>query len=421
MSWKSIELDRVCDFVRGPFGGSLKKSFFKDSGYAVYEQKHAISGQFSEVRYYIDENKFRDMMRFELVPGDIIMSCSGTMGKVAIVPNNAKRGIINQALLKLSPKCSKIDAKFLKLWMESPVFQKQVAAHSKGVAIKNIASVKTLKEITISLPPIKEQQQIVNTLDQAFSLLDTLKSNTANQLTSAKELFESYLATIFNNANNNWKKNRLGALFEIGSSKRVLKSQWKKQGVPFYRGREVTKLSKYGYVNNELFISEELYSKYAKKHGAPKNDDIIITAIGTIGNSYVVKNKDRFYFKDASVLWLKKKATVSSQFINIWLQSSLMKKQLETVNGATVNTLTIKKMQSLTLNLPPLQEQQQIVVILDNLSLKTQQLTEHYQQKLNHIEELKQSILQQAFLGQLSAQSSQEAICNVMNQIHELS
>lgn len=68
----------------------------------VYEQSHAIYAQFDNFRYFINEVKFNEMKRFEVYPNDIIMSCSGTMGKVAIVPSNAPKGIINQALLKLS-------------------------------------------------------------------------------------------------------------------------------------------------------------------------------------------------------------------------------------------------------------------------------------------------------------------------------
>ena len=100
--WPERKLGDLCGFVRGPFGGSLKKSIFVADGYAVYEQQHAIYDQFDEVRYFINEAKFREMKRFELAANDLIMSCSGTMGRVAIVPKGIKRGIINQALLKLN-------------------------------------------------------------------------------------------------------------------------------------------------------------------------------------------------------------------------------------------------------------------------------------------------------------------------------
>lgn len=157
----------------------------------------------------------------------------------------------------------------------------------------------------------------------------------------------------------------LSELFQIGSSKRVLKSEWKDNGIPFYRGREVTRLSIDGFVNNELFISETHYEELAKNHGVPVAGDIIITAIGTIGNSYIVQPTDRFYFKDASVLWMKKKSVINSEFVNLWLKSPLFFEQLDRGNGATVDTLTIKKLQSVKIRLPSLAEQQRIVATLN--------------------------------------------------------
>lgn len=168
--WEDKSLGDVCDFVRGPFGGSLKKSIFKESGYAVYEQQHAIYNQFSEIRYFIDENKFNEMKRFELKPNDLIMSCSGTMGKVAIVPDNITKGIINQALLKLTCK-SELNVDYLKLWMDSSHFINELDKHTVGAAIKNVASVKVLKTIQIPLPPLPQQQKIVRHSD-------TLKAET---------------------------------------------------------------------------------------------------------------------------------------------------------------------------------------------------------------------------------------------------
>ncbi len=162
--WVDIALGDVCGFVRGPFGGSLKKSIFVADGYAVYEQQHAIYDQFDDVRYFIDEAKFDEMKRFELLPNDLIMSCSGTMGRVAIVPKGIKRGIINQALLKLTPS-AQISNGFLKSWMESEAFQDALKEYSGGAAIQNVASVKILKEIKVPLPPVEEQERVVDELD----------------------------------------------------------------------------------------------------------------------------------------------------------------------------------------------------------------------------------------------------------------
>jgi type I restriction enzyme S subunit len=157
----------------------------------------------------------------------------------------------------------------------------------------------------------------------------------------------------------------IGELFEVGSSKRVLKSQWKNEGVPFYRGREVSRLALDGCVDNELFISESDFAVLAAKYGLPNPGDILMTAIGTIGNSYIVRKDDRFYFKDASVLWLKKLGPVVSEFANYWFKSPQFFDQLDKGNGATVDTLTISKLQSISISVPPLAEQQRIVGILD--------------------------------------------------------
>jgi type I restriction enzyme S subunit len=194
-----------------------------------------------------------------------------------------------------------------------------------------------------------------------------------------------------------WSTENLGDLYKIGSSKRVLKSQWQTSGVPFYRGREITVLSKHGEVSNELFISEELYQEYAKKHGVPATEDIVITAIGTIGNSYIVGANDRFYFKDASVLWLKKTSNVDSSFINLWLKSPLMREQLDEGNGATVDTLTIKKLQTLQVNLPPIPEQQRIVAILDQASADIEKARANAEKNLKNARELFDSYLNQVF------------------------
>lgn len=161
------------------------------------------------------------------------------------------------------------------------------------------------------------------------------------------------------------KKIRFDELFVVGSAKRVLKSQWKKEGVPFYRGREVTKLSINGSVNNQLFISKEHYKELKNKHGVPNVGDIIITAIGTIGNAYIVKENDEFYFKDASVLWLKKKSNIISKYVSYFIKSDIFKSQLDNGNGATVDTLTIKKLASIEIEVPILSEQQRIVAKLD--------------------------------------------------------
>jgi type I restriction enzyme S subunit len=193
-NWKEMKLGDVCSFTRGPFGGSLKKNVFKSDGYAVYEQRHAIHKDYSEIRYFINEEKFKEMARFELHPGELIMSCSGvTLGRVSIAPENMKPGIINQALLKLTPSNKKISVEFLKLWMESESFQVSIRKYSQGAAIPNIASVKILKDIPIYLPPLALQREFAARVEEARGVQSAQGKSTER----VEALYQSMLSKAF--------------------------------------------------------------------------------------------------------------------------------------------------------------------------------------------------------------------------------
>ena len=190
------KLGDECIFVRGPFGGSLKKACFVPSGYPVYEQQHAIYSTFT-FRYFVNEEKYNEMKRFTTHPGDLIMSCSGTIGKVAIIPEDAPIGIINQALLKLTPK-KRILPEYLKWYMQSISFEKDIQRHSKGAAIQNVASVAILKEIAIPVPTIEKQKQIFARLDELNERCNALQENYQKTLTLCDDLKQSLLRKAFN-------------------------------------------------------------------------------------------------------------------------------------------------------------------------------------------------------------------------------
>ncbi len=168
--WVGTTLGQLAKLVRGPFGGSLKKEIFVSSGYAVYEQQHAIYSDFSSFRYYITADKFHELRRFAVTAKDIIMSCSGTMGKFAIIPNGAATGVINQALLKLTPNSS-CDTRFLKAVLELPSVQEKLLSQSAGGAIQNVVSVDQIKALPLRLPSGEEQQAIVDCLSSLDAMI----------------------------------------------------------------------------------------------------------------------------------------------------------------------------------------------------------------------------------------------------------
>ncbi len=162
-------INEICSsIVRGPFGSALKKEFFIPRGvgtYKVYEQKHAIRKRADIGIYYISKEKFDSLKRFECKPGDILMSCSGTMGELYQLPMNCEPGIINQALCKFT-----LNEKILPEYFFRFMSQVVDDLGAKGSGIKNVSSVKYIKDIKIPLPPLSLQQDFADFVHQVDKL-----------------------------------------------------------------------------------------------------------------------------------------------------------------------------------------------------------------------------------------------------------
>ena len=397
-NWKLTNLGDVANFVRGPFGGSLKKEFFVDEGYAVYEQQHAIRNQFHSVRYFIDENKFKEMKRFELHENDIIMSCSGTMGKVAIVPNNIQKGIINQALLKISPS-NKLDSKFLENYMKSVTFLNYLNAEVKGVAIKNVASVKDLKQIPILLPPLTEQQAIVEKLDFAFDAIEKAKANIEKNIENAKELFQSKLNEIFSpkgEGNKKWVFKKLSDIFDVRDGTHD-SPKYQESGFALVTSKNLKK----GKITLDKikFISEKDFININKRSNVSKGD-ILFAMIGTIGNPVVIVEEPDFAIKNVALI--KSNKENNSYFFSYYLDLEMViKKMQDESKGTTQRFVSLGYMRNFEVPCPKIEIQNKIVKQIDQLSEQTDLLQEKYKQKLANLEELKKSILEKAFKGEL--------------------
>ena len=198
-NWGVARLKEICEknnssIKRGPFGSSITKSMFVPKGkdtYKVYEQGNAIRRDINYGSYYITKDKFESLSAFQVKPGDIIVSCAGTIGKTFILPPKIEPGIINQALLKLTLDTSIIDKKFFLLEFES--ISVQLNLHAKGSAIKNLASLKYLKnKVDFPLPPLEEQKRIVAKIEKLMPLVDEY-AESYNRLQKIDNEFEDKL------------------------------------------------------------------------------------------------------------------------------------------------------------------------------------------------------------------------------------
>lgn len=195
--WEERNFGSVCKFIRGPFGGALKKEIFVKNGYAIYEQSHAIYADFKSFRYYVDQAKFEELKRFAVKPNDIIMSCSGTMGKFAIVPNDRKEGVINQALLKLTVN-NAYNVKFIKAILELPENQNKLLSQSAGGAIKNVVEVAQIKEMKLRIPSLEEQER----LEQCISSFENILAGQIQKINALEIYKKGLMQQLFPKANN---------------------------------------------------------------------------------------------------------------------------------------------------------------------------------------------------------------------------
>ena len=248
--------------------------------------------------------------------------------------------------------------------------------------------------------PLSEQQRIVGILDQAFAGIATAKANAEKNLQNARALFESYLQSVFSQRGEGWAEKALEELGIITSSKRIFKNEYVESGVPFYRTKEIKELANGRAITTELFISEGRYNEIKEKFGVPNQGDILITAIGTIGEIYVVTGARDFYFKDGNVLWLKEFTTTNSYYLKYAL-ISFVESLNKMAHGSAYSALPIQRLNIHRIFVPSLKEQEAIVSQLDGLSEKTRFLESIYQQKLAVLDELKKFLLHQAFSGQL--------------------
>lgn len=165
---------------------------------------------------------------------------------------------------------------------------------------------------------------------------------------------------------------KLKELCNVTSSKRIFASQYQNSGIPFYRGKEISLLSNNEKIKQELYISEELYQEINEKYGVPKKDDILMTAVGTIGNCYIVKD-EKIYFKDGNIIWLKDidNKKILPKYLYYYLNLNSTKNTIDSLLiGSTQKALTIESFKNIEIDIPNIEIQSKIVKLLNILNNK---------------------------------------------------
>ena len=402
--WKEKKFDDLCKFVRGPFGGALKKEIFVNEGYAVYEQQHAIYNDFTSFRYFISQEKYNELKRFSVLPKDIIMSCSGTMGKFAVIPENPKEGIINQALLKLTVKPD-YEIGFIKTSLELPVTQNKLLSQSAGGAIKNVVEVAQIKEINLLIPERKEQQKIaacLSSLDEVITaesqklalLKDHKKGLLQNLLPQAGETVPKFRFKEFENSGE-WEIRSVGDNIDLISGIAIKSEDLSddKSGTPILRGINITEGEvRHSYEMDKFYLGAvKTFEKYLVEE-----NDIVIAMDG----SKVGKNVAMISSNDAGAILIQRVARIRAinsdiKYLYQHFLSNNFRNYVDVVNTSSgIPHISAKQIRDFEIGFPPkIEEQQKIASTLSSID----DLIIAQNQKLEALQLHKKGLLQGLF------------------------
>ncbi|OIQ24113.1 restriction endonuclease subunit S [Lacinutrix sp. MedPE-SW] len=198
-----------------------------------------------------------------------------------------------------------------------------------------------------------------------------------------------------------WVWCRVGEILNVKSSKRVFKSDYVKEGVPFFRSKEIGQLGRGQEVTTELFIEREKFEKFKNDFGVTKAGDILIACIGgSIGNTWLVDDRE-FYYKDGNLVQLDSIPEIDSFYLLKYLDSNVFyDSALGRVSGSAYNALTIEKIKKSLFPLPNELEQKAIVEKVNTLMGLCDSLEQEVEQSQEHREMLMQSCLREVFEGE---------------------
>ena len=424
MGWNWVRFGNLAQYKKGPFGSSITKAMFvPDSPTAikVYEQKNAINKDASLGHYYIAYEKYESLQGFEVFPNDIIVSCAGTIGETYIMPSNMRKGIINQALMKISL----YDLRIIDFYLTYFDFQlkKEAKEQGHGVALKNIPPFDVLKKYLVPLPPLQEQNRIMQYMRELLSVIDSINSSAeglADTIVSIKSkildlaiqgklvpqnpedepasvLLERIRAekeelikagkikrdkkesTIFKGDDNsyyenlpkNWDLTTLGNISKVitkGTTPRGGNVSYTSSGVGFLRAENISGYDKLN-LDNLKYIDEKTHSTFLKR-SVLEGNDILVTIAGTLGRTAIVPEEVLPLNTNQAVAIVR---LVNTKLVNIKyliyaINSSKIKKDLLYQEVAmAIPNLSLENISDCKVPLPPLEEQNHICEAIDKI------------------------------------------------------
>ncbi len=398
--WSQTTFSNICKkIIRGPFGSSLKKTYFVPHGFKVYEQQNAIKKDYMLGHYYIDEKKFQELKRFAVSQGEYIISCSGTIGRLYRLPKTAPQGVINQALLKITLESKLINHSFFSYLFQSKLFLNYILSDTRGTGMENLSGVKEIKLVPILVPPVSEQRKIVEVLDLLIAQLDNGIAN----LKAAKDKLEIYRQAVLKKVfEGKWSRCTIGERFDFVGGGTPSKSE------PDYWYGEIPWCSVKDVKNKFLLKTKEHITALGVKESATNIAEpgmvILITRISP-GKSTITKIKTAIN-QDLKIVIPK--VNYGSKYIH-YLLKSIERTCIKKSSGTTVLGINLNNLKSIEIPDIPINEHEKIVSFIETRFSVCDNIQASIEEGLKKAEALRQSILKKAFEGRLLSEKELEA------------
>ncbi|MDA1046302.1 MAG: restriction endonuclease subunit S [Verrucomicrobia bacterium] len=376
-------------------GYAFKSKNYSDDGHFVMRIGNVQDGYIS-----LDKPKYiapeKGLERFILDEGDVLVSLTGYIGRAGIIQNEHLPAVLNQRVARVNPKSSEqLTQRFLFLYLSSESFRALLTEDGHGAAQQNV-STKDMALLPFAVPPLAEQERIVGILDEAFEGIAAANAQAEKNLHNARELFQSVLQSTFSQKGDDWVETTLGECgsTQTGSTPKKANPEHYGNHIPFIKPGDFNEDGSLNYENEGLSASGLSVSRLVQETSA------LMVCIGaTIGKSGWC---EREITTNQQINTLTPHENLYAKFAYYQFTTSGFQNLVHGSSGqATLPIINKSKWCNLPFVLPPLPTQQAIVEKLDALSEETKALEAIYERKQSALAELKQSLLQKAFAGEL--------------------
>ena len=343
--------------------------------------------------YFSKEVASKDRTTYKIVPRGYFAYNPSRINVGSIDWQNYEDKVIVSPLYVVFGVSKYIDQQYLLHYFKSDKMLTLIKEYATG-SVRDNLKLSSLEEFPIKLRPIDEQRKIAAILDKIGDLI----SKRRQQLDKLDEMIKARFMEIFGDSETNtknWRVLPMSKICSVGSSKRIYQSEQSSSGVPFWRISDLTSLITTGTVTPELYIPEERYKELKTQGQVPAPGDILITSRGTLGQCYIVKVNDRFYFQDGMISWLSGYMDgVTPLYISYLFTMPGFRKQIDSMQaGSTVAYLSITMIKKLKVMLPDIESQQQFASFVS----KTEKIKTTISRSLEKLETLKKALMQEYF------------------------